>query len=231
MGWVLNEAGEKVYKTSIYTKDELPTWSEIYNDFYQNMFLKDNYKDDGTIDKYWRIPRQKYICGMICNQFNKMIIEDEDGYKDKIIEEINAIQKYQCDDIRFLCHQNHIIYCRKPIYSIHLPNGKDNPFILSEENDKNKKRIFIDTDDLDKEFGIYLYLFDSSIKAYSGTGKEIFVELKGEEKKKAIEILMKNIREYFEGDSVGWKDENGNNISDKTPTKPNCNGAGSDPAL
>lgn len=240
MGWVVNESGERIYKPSSYTKDELPTWSEIYHDFYQNMFLKDNYKDDGTIDKYWKIPRQKYILGMVCNQFNKMIIEDND-FKEKITNEINMVQKYQCDNIRFLCHINHIIWCNKIVYSIHLPNGQENPFIpqevlikeREEDHASGKHRIYMDVEDLDLEYGIHPYLFDDTLKSYSsGNKKKLpFVELEGEDKNKAIEILMKNIREYFEGDSIGWKDKEGNNISDKTPIKNNCNGAGVDPAL
>ncbi|MDE6852689.1 MAG: hypothetical protein K2J67_09420 [Lachnospiraceae bacterium] len=77
---------------SVFSQTELPTWSEIYDDYYTKMFLKrDNVydPDDGSYpnDPYWKVPRRKVLIALVCNQFNKMIYED--NYKDPLIKLIN----------------------------------------------------------------------------------------------------------------------------------------------
>ena len=78
---------------SAFSQTELPTWGEIYDDYYTQMFLKrDNVydPDDNKYypnDPYWKVPRRKVLIALICNQFNKMVYED--NYKDPLIKLIN----------------------------------------------------------------------------------------------------------------------------------------------
>lgn len=89
MPWIQKEDGSKEYKLSMYTKEELPTWDEIYNEWYKSghIIYDPNDVHDQVIDLYWKIPHKVYLLLTICNQFNKMIYED--GYKDQIIKMIS----------------------------------------------------------------------------------------------------------------------------------------------
>lgn len=171
MPWIIDKNGDQQYKVSIYAKEELPTWSEIYNEFYiNNYYYFDPKNPDHQIeDSYWKIPHRKYLLTMICNQFNKTLFEDK--YNKLLLYNIKEhifSYNYTPVDIRFTCsnlpiQQNVIIYNRNmynskidselfdnssdksnvwdndydykninpPIYTIPLPTGKPNPFIIS----------------------------------------------------------------------------------------------------
>lgn len=95
MPWIVNDVGESVYKASLFAKEELPTWNEVYNEYYQAMFLKgdhvfdpENNKDAGQLDLYWKIPHKKFLIAVVCNQFNKMIFED--GLREELLTTINT---------------------------------------------------------------------------------------------------------------------------------------------
>lgn len=94
MPWIQNSNGEKEYKLSIYTKEELPTWDEVYNEWYKNQqFIYD--QDDEKcqkMDLYWKIPHSIYLLITVCNQLNKMLYED--GYKDELLEYLNSTPKF-----------------------------------------------------------------------------------------------------------------------------------------
>jgi hypothetical protein len=97
---------EKKYVPSKYAKEELPTWNEIYNEFYK----KEAWSYDPanvshqTEDLYWKVPHLKILLGWICNQFNKMIFED--GAKQTILDFINKEYPDEfsttASDIRFM---------------------------------------------------------------------------------------------------------------------------------
>lgn len=91
MPWTEDNTG-KTYKPSIFAKEELPAWSEIIDEYYEKIFLAGDHRfnaaDPGELDKYWKVPHKKYIIAMICNQFNKMILED--GFKDDLLKYINS---------------------------------------------------------------------------------------------------------------------------------------------
>lgn len=104
MPWISDESGNKSYKLSLYSKEELPTWGEIYELFTKNQYFYDpNHPDQQEMDLYWNIPHQKYLVGIVYNQLNKMIFED--GFK---FERIFEHQTYFDDplteitDMRFL---------------------------------------------------------------------------------------------------------------------------------
>lgn len=91
MPWTEDNGGRS-YKPSIFTKDELPAWSEIIDEYYEKIFSAGDHKFDhnnpGELNKYWKVPQKKYIIAMICNQFNKMILED--GFKEDLLKFINT---------------------------------------------------------------------------------------------------------------------------------------------
>jgi len=72
-------------KISDYSKNELPTWNEVYNEFYQEGPITSSPSSEkDPIDVYYKIPRSHVLMGMICNQFNKMI--EEDGYREQVLD-------------------------------------------------------------------------------------------------------------------------------------------------
>lgn len=107
MPWVKDENGERKYKVSIYAKEELPTWDEIYNEFWKKKIF--HYKKDiaehQELDLYWKVPRRRYLLGIMCNQFNKTLFEDK--MRQKILKVLNNgvinIPNGKIIDIRFLC--------------------------------------------------------------------------------------------------------------------------------
>ena len=165
MPWKENpETKEKDYELSLYAKEELPTWSEVFNDWFngKHYIYDPNYPSHQELDKYWKIPRKKYLLAIVCNQFNKTLFED--GKKEKLLDFINNETKvgygWTAVDVRFVIEglypdnlfpekytvdeYNKITSDRlneifvndgsttpPPIYTIPLPTGKDNVFIVN----------------------------------------------------------------------------------------------------
>ena len=195
MPWILDENGEKAYKPSIYTKEELPTWSEMYEEFYKKEIYAYIEENDKDIDPYWNIPRNKVLLSQACNQLNKMLFED--GLRETLIKQFDLI------DVRFLlCTEdgtlgNELIIGTdkiSPIYTIPLPTKKPNPFIVGEETRINIADIEGDI------YLAYVVVKDEDFDFYYGFEK-IFQE--------AIENILHEMEEYFNGERPGWKDENG----------------------
>ena len=246
MPWIQNSKGEKEYKLSIYTKEELPTWDEVYNEWYKNQqFIYD--PDDEKcqkMDLYWKIPHSIYLLATVCNQLNKMIYED--GYKDELLEYLNSTSLfsqlgpvenvYEFKDILFigsdcLMKQVHdkakskdfikylteywgLSYDVSPvIYSIKLPNGEDNPFIIN----KNQRRIYIDqTQEFHKRSAINIYAY-CHVKNTETTGPILEYSPFDEDPKKYFEIIkfmMNPFISYFEN-GIGWKNIDGRLITSK----------------
>lgn len=120
MPWIKDSNDEDKYIASQYSRNELPTWNEVYNDWYCKYDAISRYEYyaelDPEIDPYWKIPRKLYLLATICNQFNKMI------YEDKIIKE----------NIRFALYQpsreNNCIEI-PTIYTFKNPSKIDDPFV------------------------------------------------------------------------------------------------------
>lgn len=255
MPWDKDENGYPVYKVSIYTKEELPTWNEMYNEFYKGevIFYDPNDPNHQIADLYWKIPHRKYLVSVICNQFNKMIFED--GFKDRLFEMVgNQIHAKICD-IRFICDGKSILtkpdlyydeYIEKlvsvynvnndevapPIYTIPMPNGQPNPFIVF-----NNKRVNIN--EIHEKLELYpviSFIPNVKLTELDKTKHDIsYIINNGCDDRsslywKIIDFMMKPIIEYFEGEGVGWKDSNGK-IIEGDPSSTHCNGSGYDPAL
>ena len=210
MPWMVDKNGEEYYKASMYVKEELPTWNEVYNVWYkQKMFTFDSEKDSKPIDPYWKIPVKKYLLATVCNQFNKMIFED------------NYPLPENCKYLSFSLTRNYPSseygnvgdppYAPPVIYSFKNPNGYSNPFIT--------KYPRIDITGIDK-MKIYP-LITSNTPPAKIIDKEDEINL-------LIDYMIKPFKEYFEN-GVGWKDNEGNNISETDKGKDYNRAA--DPAL
>lgn len=216
---------ELVYKPSIYAKEELPTWAEVYEEFYlKKQFMYDpNEPNDQIEDSYWKIPHKKFLIAVVCNQFNKMLYEDL--LMQHITEKISKALNISVKSLQFIfgsleksqyIHEMPIdkffenVY---EIYTIPLPTGKENPFILSKHNR-------VDVSKLDDNLFLFpiidMSIDDDKRLSTPNIYNNIF--------HKVIDIMIEMYKEYFEGD-VGWKDLEGNLI-EGDPGCRACTGAG-----
>lgn len=88
MPWKIDENGEKKYIVSSYSKDDLPTWDEIYNKFYiDRVFNFDtNNGDHLVLDNYMKRPYRKLLLGWMCNYLNKLMYEDDVDMSEFLLE-------------------------------------------------------------------------------------------------------------------------------------------------
>lgn len=236
MPWIRNINNEKVYKPSIYTKEELPTWSEVYEEFYLKKYydktvIKKNRKLFEEIDIYWKIPHYNFLLATVCNQFNKSLFEDES--LPQVIKELLSTKRFEeidnIIDIKFVCHpiddtQKMIeetylgLCCAPPIYTIPLPNGNENPFI------SDYTRINIKDIQEELEFHILIYCrIEDNFTAYD-------IDVESDLFNEVMDVMISKYCEYFEGDDIpGWKNQH-RKVDKSTYTHERCL-AGYDPAL
>ena len=205
---------ELIYRPSMYTKEELPTWAEVYEEFY----LCEQYDFNPMIpihqvtDPYWKVPHRKYLLAIVCNQFNKMIYED--NLKDQIIEEVNKKISDRIVDLQFTVYPIEYHYISSdtpPIFTITMPNGSKNIFITS-----NYSRVDIDT--------INSMKINAILEIPTADGSHTIRYANQNEFDIIIEVMIKPFKDYFTGD-IGWKDPEGNLI-EGDPSCRNCTGAG-----
>lgn len=184
MPWITNKNGDKEYIVSKYAKEELPTWAEMHDDFWlQEIFAYNNSENDKN-DLYWKIPHRKFILSICCNQLNKMIYEDEFDYSELQKHFLDKIERIQFSLI------NHEIKNDFPeIYTIPMPSGEENPFILNNHERINVKEI----DMLSLKL---IIRFDK--------GNDMVINQNSEKFKTFLEIFMKQYIEYFK-EPIGWK--------------------------
>ena len=223
MPWI-TENGEKKYILSAYAKEELPTWNEFYNEFYKNQYYVYAHLDRDHLkrDPYWKIPHMKYLLAVVCNQLNKMLFED--GLEAKVVEYANKLMgpgsEYFAFHIELDDHSSPPFIVVDPdtippIYTIPLPTGEPNPFAISDVQRINIAEI--------KGHDIYLM----PRIGYGDTTNVYPIDL--DKFNKILDFMMKDVKKYFEGEGVGWKDQDGKLIESE-PTKPTCE-SGKDPAL
>jgi len=205
MPWQTNEAGEKKYELSIYCKEELPTWDELYNEFY----IKESFQYDPSnpeyqvMDPYWNRPRRKLLMAWACNQLNKIILEGRIDYA----EILNGLSS-QFTNFHFIIIEDS---------SLLLNNGSQLPWDISKLvkwdgapkiyscklPSTNKPSIFqtkhprIDIDDLNGPIRIIAVGCMDELWCATTTPKKL------------IGIALKDVINYFEN-GIGWKDEDGN---------------------
>ena len=245
MPWIKDINNEPKYSPSDYVKEELPTWNEIYNEFWlKKIFTYDNFiTDDNKLDSYWKIPYRKYLLGLICNQFNKNLFED--GKMDYVIKKLNDyinkndnvnpdIKSSLIKQIRFFLFIN-----MDPISDdilIKYKSNKEskpviytfgdiasNPFITNTRN-----RIDLTSKSIEIISILASFILDINGEEY------VYIPYQSEDGiyKYLFDVMMEDYINYFEGSSIGWKDENGNIINDDiNNATTGCVGSGFDPAL
>lgn len=226
MPYIDDVNNEKKYIPSKYAKEELPTWNEIYNEFYKERVHFYNPADEShqVEDLYWKVPHRKILLGWICNQFNKMIFED--NAKSSILEWINTNLSNHFPigvrDIHFVLFGNDITgvyeecpcsYINLPIiYTCEIPSTGKRSIFASDSPSKNIKEFPSSI-----QLAINLEYNNSTIQRIISDNMEdnIFWNV--------IRILIKDIIVYFEGDFVGWKDDNGKPlVGTESEIKPGC---------
>lgn len=185
MPWITDENGEIKYTLSIYTKEELPTWSEMYNDFWLKEIFSFNEKSDQTPDRYWKIPHNKYILAIACNQLNKMVYEDKFD-----ISKVSELFDREVKDVIFNLTSYEYHFDHPDIYSFPMPDGSENPFILN-------NLIRMNINNLAELSLIIIIKFTDNYSAEIDINSELFIPI--------LEIFMKPYIEYFK-EPIGFKD-------------------------
>ena len=130
---------DETMKISNYVKEELPTWDEVYSEFYKKqLFIKENmdnysiidpyHRVPSKIDPYYKLPKGEIIVALVCNQFNKMITENKgtvyhvffNDWRFILIDDNHDKENYSDEEYESF---------RNAIYTIPHPTGKVNPFI------------------------------------------------------------------------------------------------------
>lgn len=222
MPYIKDTNGTRKYIPSKYAKEELPTWSEMFNEFYKGNITTYDPNDSSHIeeDLYWHLPHRKMLLGWICNQLNKMLFED--GRRDDILNLVNNnyedlknrvtnvyfILKPSVidEDIEKLYHWDNM----PVIYTCELPSTKKRSIFASDSPSINIKTL---------EGNLELkVIIDIKVSTFTVASDEessyIFWDI--------VDELLKDMIEYFNGDLVGWKDDDGNIIPDLNGFKPGC---------
>ena len=228
MPWVTDNNGENKYVVSIYDKDCLPTWEELYNQFYKKRMF--NYEPHNRAhifqnDHYWNRPIRKMLLAWGCNQLNKMIFEDGVDVAQflrckygSLFEKVHFIlvngtsikegEQILDDEIIDLTQ----LKCAPPIYSCKVPSTGE-PSIFQSNHPH------IDIDELNHPIQIVAVL-STDVGLSVSTSQEL---------EEVIRFVLKDVINYFEN-GIGWKDVEGNILPSDQPSK-KCEGAGFDPAL
>ena len=256
MPWIKNADGTDKYIVSLYAKEELPTWDEIYNQFWKHeVFEYDPYNNDHMIegipessdpgelikrmDLYWKLPHRQVLLGWICNQLNKMLFED--GQRDRMIEVATNVLEIACNDIRFWLlevNPNNAFYdlSMMDIESGIIKVGTDTPPpVITCELPSTGQRSMFASKHPSVNIKTFTYRFKLGIVLReSNTDRPrpyVILTSDNPNHRYIISELLTDVRNYFEGDRVGWKDIDGNVMPTQAPLKRGCDDSGSDPAL
>lgn len=183
--------GSLEYVVSRWTKDDLPTWHELYYDFYvprNYRYIPGNYQ---LMDHYWKIPRQLYLLATACNQLNKIL--GEDGRMDETIAQFNYLYDMHMREIIFTLNPSDtmFLYGPVPIYSLPLPTGEKNIFAVKDADCRIDVSTMLETP----------IQLKASLFHKDGSVSEPSVDLMSE----MITYILQSVISYFQG-SIGWKD-------------------------
>ena len=227
MPWIDDGSGEKKYVVSIYDKDCLPTWDELYNHFYKMKIFKydpNNAKHSTQMDPYWNRPFRKILMAFVCNQLNKMIFEEKTPISEFLYSRFNL----ESAKLHFILIENDTLQPGKviPESVIELIDCKGAPKIYRcKIPSTNEYSIFasnhpyVDIDDL-----------NGSIELIAVASSDVWVSVASDAEFMAVlNETLKPVIAYFEN-GIGWKDSDGNILPSDDPSH-KCEGAGFDPAL
>lgn len=107
MVWVRNDNGSFEYKASkIYFKSILPTNAEFIKFINDRSYTFQSSKDT-EMDRFWKVPHQKYLMAICCNQLNKIIYED--NHDSAALEYLSSSHVMKCVAMAFILitHDNY----------------------------------------------------------------------------------------------------------------------------
>lgn len=255
-----------------FVKEDLPTWKELYYEFYKDRNVlydpnrSDSNKDDNKLDKYWGIPRKKFLIATATNQLNRDLrVNNMMPELIKMLNNRNPHRDLDVAEIVFSCEPRVYFNPREiamdkeyekkynewmdryitdvidqervtkiPIYTLSMPDGKANPFIIP--NDHNKRVMINDITGMMFPYPI-IFTYPRSVRSTKTDSIRPISSFYTPEPLNTtiddwiviLDFMMSKYKEYFEN-GVGWKDENGN-LMDSLPNETNCVGSGADPAL
>lgn len=208
---------------AIYTKDNLPTWKEIYDTWGSKVFTFDpnTFIEDYANDPYWLIPTPEYRIEMLANYLNYKILRDGmTALSDTLIcpteiignENCGNTEEFPIEFIRFGVMKEKDLDDEEEFNSI-MESAVNPPVycFLKAISDGFVSLVAF----------VKLHASDNlSIRGYITDSHQAALE-------KIINALISDVISYFEG-GIGWKDKTGNLIPQQQST--GCN-SGVDPAL
>ena len=183
MPWI-EENGNAIYKASPFTKDALPTWNEIYHEFYKKKITKYLRDKDTELDKYYQVPRNKILVAFMCNQLNKMIFESDSSFCGKYFFELIWWNKY-----KDVANQKFEKDYFPTIYEISNMAYETSLFKLKDYEYKDLR---------DSRWDLFLSLYSLSEEKWIPDVMEEYWDV--------INHLLEPVIKYFEN-GVGWKDD------------------------
>jgi hypothetical protein len=210
-----------VSSKQIYLKEDLPTWDEIYNEFYLKKSSMYKPGIQQKMDLYWKIPRKLYVLSTVCNQLNKMLSDIDYNQYLNLIRELSDIVKseYTITDIHFT-----LVYSRSKsdsmllfpisqikvgkdevpaVFTIDMPDGKENIFAPTRKYFHDNERLISVNKYINHELELGILIGMEQFQNYwcinSSTEKEKFWDI--------IRLILRDVIVYFSGDKPGWKDE------------------------
>lgn len=174
---------------NIYCKDELPTWHEMYYEFWSKKLFQFNPLIDNEMDLYWNTEHNRMILGFACNQLNKMINDS----KEELLTFVRQLfDNYKIKNFYFIL-SNDIdinddgIPC---IYSLKIPSTKKFSIFSTEYKRKDLQEI---TQNIELKIIIVESSYDFKI---IDTSQAEFIEI--------LSKVINPIIEYFT-EPIGWK--------------------------
>lgn len=174
---------------NIYCKDDLPTWHEMYHEFWNEQLFYFDPEEYNELNLYWKTEHSRMIIGFACNQLNKMISEN----KDQLLEFIrNNFNDFNIKNFYFIL-SNDIEICEDgspSIYSLKIPSTKQ--FSIFSSNHKRK-----DLSEINKKVELKLIVvkepYDFQI-----------ISIDNPKFKEILNKIMIPIIDYFT-EPIGWK--------------------------
>ena len=186
MPWV-EENGNHFYKASPFIKEALPTWDEIYNEFYKKKITKYLEGKDTELDHYYQVPRNKILVAFMCNQLNKMLFESDSSLHGKYFFELIWWRKY-----KDIANQKFEKDYFPTIYEISNMAYETSLFKLKDYEYEDLR---------DSRWNLFLSLYSLSSEKWIPDIMEEYWDV--------INHLLEPVIKYFEN-GVGWKEnENG----------------------
>lgn len=174
---------------NIYCKDDLPTWHEMYYEFWNKKLFYFDPSDHNELDLYWNTEHNRMILGFACNQLNKMISDSKEqllSFIYDILNDLNIRNFYfiLSNDIEI---SEEGIPC---IYSLKIPSTKK--FSIFSSNHKRK-----DLAEINKKVELKLILVKSSYDFQ-------IITIDNPKFKEILNKIMIPIIDYFT-EPIGWK--------------------------